>query len=136
MELSKMTIQRGQEIEIQITDFAFGGRGIGKIETENGLFVVFVDNTFPGQFVRAKIDIKRKNHAEAKLLEIIKRSEYETETQFQEISGGPYIRIPIKIQEKFKQESTIEIFSRLSGIKDAHLKFDAFISSPEHYFYR
>ena len=37
-----MTIQRGQEIEFQITDYAFGGRGIGKVETENGLFVVFV----------------------------------------------------------------------------------------------
>ena len=47
MELSKITLQRGQEIEIKITDYAFGGRGIGKIQTENGLFVVFVDNTFP-----------------------------------------------------------------------------------------
>ena len=66
MELSKITLQRGQEIEIKITDYAFGGRGIGKIQTENGLFVVFVDNTFPGQTVRVKIDAKRKNHAEAK----------------------------------------------------------------------
>ena len=47
VELSKITLQRGQEIEIKITDYAFGGRGIGKIQTENGLFVVFVDNTFP-----------------------------------------------------------------------------------------
>ena len=35
MELSKITLQRGQEIESKITDYAFGGRGIGKIETEN-----------------------------------------------------------------------------------------------------
>ena len=131
-----MSVQRGQEIEIKITDYAFGGRGIGKIETENGLFVVFVDNTFPGQIVRAKIDSKRKNHAEAKLLEIIQRSTHETETQFQEISGGPYIRIPIEIQEKYKQESTIETFSRITGIRDVSQKFDAFISSPAHYFYR
>ena len=136
MELSKITLQRGQEIEIKITDYAFGGRGIGKIQTENGLFVVFVDNTFPGQTVRVKIDAKRKNHAEAKLLEIIERSEHETQAQFQEISGGPYIHVPIEIQEKFKQESTIETFSRLSGLKDVSLKFDTFISSPEHYFYR
>ena len=113
MELSKITLQRGQEIEIKITDYAFGGRGIGKIQTENGLFVIFVDNTFPGQTVRVKIDAKRKNHAEAKLLEIIERSEHETQAQFQEISGGPYIHVPIEIQEKFKQESTIETFSRL-----------------------
>ena len=43
------SMHRGQEIELKITDYAFGGRGIAKIETENGHFVVFVDNTFPGQ---------------------------------------------------------------------------------------
>ena len=73
--------QRGQEVELQITDYAFGGRGLAKIDSEDGQFVVFVDNTFPGQFVRAKIDVKRKKYAEAKLIEILKRSEQETQTQ-------------------------------------------------------
>ena len=128
-------MHRGQEIDIRITDYAFGGRGIAKIETENGAFVIFVDNTFPGQLVRAKIDVKRKSYAEAKLVEILERSHLETETQFQEISGGPYIRIPVEVQEKVKQESTITTFSRISGI-NLDNKFDAFISSPNHYFYR
>jgi 23S rRNA (uracil1939-C5)-methyltransferase len=128
-------MHRGQEIDIRITDYAFGGRGIAKIETENGAFVIFVDNTFPGQLVRAKIDTKRKSYAEAKLVEILERSHLETETQFQEISGGPYIRIPVEVQEKVKQESTITTFSRISGI-NLDNKFDAFISSPNHYFYR
>jgi len=129
------SMHRGQEIEIRITDYAFGGRGIAKIETENGAFVIFVDNTFPGQLVRAKIDVKRKSYAEAKLVEILERSQLETETQFQEISGGPYIRIPVEVQEKMKQESTITTFSRISGI-NLDDKFDTFISSPNHYFYR
>ena len=128
--------QRGQEVELQITDYAFGGRGLAKIDSEDGQFVVFVDNTFPGQFVRAKIDVKRKKYAEAKLIEILKRSEQETQTQFQEISGGPYIRVPVQLQEEIKKESTLETFSRLSGIKDIRSKFDSFISSPNHYFYR
>ena len=75
-------MHRGQEIELKITDYAFGGRGIAKIETENGHFVVFVDNTFPGQLVKAKIDVKRKSFAEAKLVEIIERSPLETETKY------------------------------------------------------
>lgn len=127
---------RGQEVELQITDYAFGGRGIAKIHSEEGQFIVFVDNTFPGQVVKAKIDVKRKKHAEAKLIEIIERSQDETEVQFQEISGGPYIHVPVNIQEEIKQESTLETFARLSGLSDVKSKFDSFISSPSHYFYR
>lgn len=129
------SMQRGQEIELKITDYAYGGRGIAKIETENGAFVVFVDNTFPGQLVKAKIDVKRKSFAEAKLIKILERSPLESETQFQEISGGPYIRVPVEEQEKVKKESTITTFSRISGINLVD-KFDAFISAPNHYYYR
>jgi predicted RNA-binding protein with TRAM domain len=66
-------MKRGDEISVEITDYAFGGRGIAKLETEHGHFVVFVDNTFPGQTVRVRIETKRKNYAEAKLIEVEKR---------------------------------------------------------------
>lgn len=127
---------RGEITELEITDYAFGGRGIAKIPTEEGFFVVFVDNTFPGQRVSAKIETKRKKHAEAKLLEVIRRSEVEKLHQFQEISGGPYIHVPVEIQEKYKKESTLEVFRRIANIKNIEEKFDTLISSPNHYFYR
>jgi 23S rRNA (uracil-5-)-methyltransferase RumA len=127
---------RGQLVELEITDYAFGGRGIAKIPTDDGNFIVFVDNAFPGQTVSAKITTKRKKHAEANLVEVIERSEFETETQFQEISGGPYIRIPLSKQGEFKQKSTLDTFSRLSGIRNIDSLFDTFIESPEAYFYR
>jgi 23S rRNA (uracil-5-)-methyltransferase RumA len=127
---------RGQIVELEIVDYAFGGRGIAKIATEDGNFIVFVDNAFPGQTISAKITTKRKKHAEASLVDVIKRSDYETETQFQEISGGPYIRIPLTIQGKHKEKSTLETFSRLSGIRNINEIFDEFIESPEAYFYR
>ncbi len=129
-------MKRGDEISVHITDYAFGGRGIAKLETEHGHFVVFVDNTFPGQTVRVRIETKRKNYAEAKLLEVVTRSEFETEQRFQEISGGPYIHVPVAKQEEVKQESTLTNFERLSGIKTVREHFDGFISSPNHYFYR
>ncbi len=127
---------RGEIVELEIVDYAFGGRGIAKIPTEEGNFIVFVDNAFPGQTVSAKIATKRKKHAEANLIDVIKRSEFETETQFQEISGGPYVRIPLSIQGKYKQKSTLDAFSRLAGIKDIDSVFDSFIESPQAYFYR
>lgn len=131
-----MTLQRAQEIDLQIVDYAFGGRGIARLETDKGPFVIFVDNTFPGQFVRAKIETKRKTFAEAKLLEVLKRADIETVSEFQEISGGPYIHVPVSTQEQYKKESTLSTFARLSGIQDSSDKFDGFISSPAHYHYR
>ena len=131
-----MILQRAQEIDLHIVDYAFGGRGIARIETDKGPFVIFVDNTFPGQVVRAKIETKRKTFAEAKLLAVLQRAPIETVSEFQEISGGPYIHIPVSVQEKYKQDSTLSTFARLSGIQDSADKFDTFVSSPVHYHYR
>lgn len=128
--------QRGDSVELEISDYAFGGRGIARVETENGQYVVFVDNTFPGQLVRAKIEKKRKRHAEAKFQDIIRRSKEEVILPFQEISGGPYIFVPIELQEEYKKNSTLEVFSRISNIRDLNERFDEFISSPNHYYYR
>lgn len=128
--------QRGEIVELEIEGYAFGGRGIAKIPSEEGQYIVFIDNAFPGQLVKAKIDAKRKRFAEAKLVDVIKRSDLEEEKPFQEISGGPYIFVPVEIQEKYKKESTLEVFSRISGIKDLETRFDEMISSPVHYFYR
>ena len=133
---AKNLFNRGDIVELEIVDYSFGGRGIAKIPTEDGNFIVFIDNAFPGQTVSAKITTKRKKHAEANLIDVITRSSYETETQFQEISGGPYVRIPLAIQGSYKQKSTLDTFSRLAGIKDIESVFDSFIESPEAYFYR
>jgi 23S rRNA (uracil-5-)-methyltransferase RumA len=129
-------MHRGQELSLLITAYAFGGRGIARLTHNDQPFTIFVDNAFPGQTVLAKIETKRKNFAEAKLLAVIERAPEETTNQFQEISGGPYIHVPIALQEQYKKESTLETFSRLSGLRDSPDKFDTFISSPEHYHYR
>ncbi len=128
--------QRGDIVELEIADYAFGGRGIARIPTDEGSYIVFIDNTFPGQLVKARIETKRKRHAEAKLLEVIRRSEDEVAFPFQEISGGPYIYVPVELQETFKKRSTLDVFGRISNIRDIDDRFDEFISSPMHFFYR
>jgi 23S rRNA (uracil1939-C5)-methyltransferase len=127
---------RGEIVELDIQEYSFGGRGVAKIPTEQGNFIVFIDNAFPGQRVKVKIDVKRKRHAEAKLIEVLERSPLEVNQPFQEISGGPYIFVPIQTQQEFKKQSTLEVFSRLAGIKHVEEIFDDFISSPEAFYYR
>ncbi|MBN9294703.1 MAG: 23S rRNA (uracil(1939)-C(5))-methyltransferase RlmD [Flavobacteriia bacterium] len=127
---------RGEIIEVKITDFAFGGNGLAKIPTENGDFVIFVENTFPGQTVKARVEKKRKKHAECKLLEIIERSPLEQLNGFQEISGAPYLYVPVEIQEEYKTSSTKDIYRKLGNIRNVPEIFDEFISSPLHYHYR
>ncbi len=127
---------RGEVVELTITDYSFGGRGIAKVPTEDGFYVVFVDNSFPGQKIKARIEKKKKKYAEAKLIDIIERSELEVLNSFQEISGGPYIFVPIHLQEKAKKETTLELFKRIGKIPNIEDVFDEFISSPEHFYYR
>ncbi len=129
-------LKRGEILTLEITDYAFGGKGIAKINTEKGDFIVFVDNTFPGQKVRARIAKKRKKHAEAKLIEIIERSPVEVINRFQEISGAPYIYVPIEKQIEEKKKSTLDLYRKIGGIQNIDAIFDEFIPSPEIYFYR
>lgn len=127
---------RAEVVTLQISGYSFGGRGVAKVPTENGDYVVFVDNAFPGQTVKARISKKKKKYAEAKLIDVIERSDLEVISEFQEISGAPYIYVPVDAQEKAKKDSTLEIYRRIGGVKDPEALLDAFISSPEHFFYR
>ncbi len=127
---------RGQILELDIENYAFGGKGIAKIRNEHGEFVVFVPNTLPGQKVKAQVKKASKKYAECKLLEVISMSKDETEIDFQEIPGAPYIKLPLEKQHQYKKESTLELFKRIGKITDIETKFDEFICSPNSFHYR
>ena len=129
-------MKRGEIITVDISGYAFGGKGVAKIPTEEGDYIVFVDNTFPGQTAKARVSKKKKRYAEAKLIEVIKQSPLEKKSDFQQISGAPYIYVPISEQEKVKKESTLEIFRRIGCVEDPIKYFDEFISSPDSFYYR
>lgn len=131
-----MDLHRGGLLEIDIVEYAFGGKGIAKIKTEDGLYPIFVEHTFPGQKVLARITVKRKRHAEATLIRILQRSPLELTQNFQPISGAPYIFIPIEAQKKAKQIATIDIYRKLGGISNAQDLFDTYVDSPICYNYR
>ncbi|CAL2101570.1 RNA methyltransferase, TrmA family [Tenacibaculum sp. 190130A14a] len=129
-------VKRNQVIEILIEDYAFGGKGIGRIRSEEGVFVVFVPNTLPGQLVKARVDKSKKKYAECKLIEVLKHSEDEVEVPYQDIPGAPYIQLPIDLQHQYKKESTLSLFKRIGKVENIEDLFDEFVSSPNVFHYR
>ena len=128
--------RKGEVIDVIITDSAFGGKGIARIKTESGDFTVFVQNTFPGQEVRAQV-IKCKNrYAECSLREIISASPDEIQTPYQTIPGAPYASLPIEIQHKYKEDTAIGLFERIGGIEDAREIYKGLVNSPSLWHYR
>jgi len=131
-----MNLKKGEIVELEIHDMAFGGKGISRVETEDGDFVVFIINGIPGQKVKAKIMKKKRRFAEARLIEVTKRSPLEKEVSFQAISGAPYITLPIEKQQEFKKSSAFDLFRKIGQIDNAEELFDEYIESPSIFNYR
>ncbi|CAM1353747.1 23S rRNA (uracil(1939)-C(5))-methyltransferase RlmD [Tenacibaculum insulae] len=129
-------VKRNQILELKIEDYAFGGKGIARIHSDEGSFVVFVPNTLPGQLVKAQIKKSSKKYAEAKLIDVIQPSENEVEVPFQDIPGAPYIQLPIDLQHQYKKESTLSLFKRIGKVENITDLFDEFITSPNVFHYR
>lgn len=129
-------VKRGETIEIVIQNYAFGGKGIGKMSNEHGEFVIFVPNTLPGQLVKAQVQKISKTYAECKLIDVVKPSEDEVDVPYQEIPGAPYIKLPIDKQHGYKKQSTLELFRRIGKVQDPESLFDELISSPNTFHYR
>ena len=129
-------VKKNQVLELKIEDYAFGGKGIARIKSEEGSFVVFVSNTLPGQLVKAQIQKSSKNYAEAKLIDVLELSKDEIEVPFQDIPGAPYIQLPIELQHQYKKESTLSLFERIGKVENIKDLFDTFITSPNVFHYR
>jgi 23S rRNA (uracil1939-C5)-methyltransferase len=67
-----MKVKKGEQFEVVVSDVVFGGRGITKIDG----YSVFVDQVAPLDVAVIKIIKKKKNYAEARVIQLIKPSPY------------------------------------------------------------
>ncbi|MBW2107942.1 MAG: 23S rRNA (uracil(1939)-C(5))-methyltransferase RlmD [Deltaproteobacteria bacterium] len=65
-----MTIKKGQILELKIERVIFGGRGLATVDG----FRVMVEQAIPGDVVRARVFRKKRNYAEARIIELIEPS--------------------------------------------------------------
>lgn len=67
-------MEKGDIIEVRIDSIAFGGQGVAKYAVDDRQFTVFVDDTVPGDRVRAKIGGRKRKYAYAQVQEFLERS--------------------------------------------------------------
>ena len=128
-----MALAVGTEIEVDIHDVAFGGRGVGR---HDGC-AVFVPGTLTGERVRIRLTKCRKKFAEAALLEVLVPSEHRIEpacSLSDRCPGCSYQHISYDEEVRLKQQQLEGLLKRIGGLAD--VAFEARIASPRPLGYR
>lgn len=126
----------GQRLELKISGYAFGGKGIARLATDAGDLVVFVQNALPDQAVLARVVKSKKNYAECKLVQVLQRAPAEVDIPYQDIPGAPYAHLPLDEQKHLKRAAAFELYSRIGRVDDVESIFDEWIDAPELWHYR
>jgi len=126
-------LKKGDIFEISITDLAYGGKGVGKID---GL-VILIRGGLPGDTLKVKIKRKKRNFAEAELVEILKSSEQRIDpicSHFGLCGGCTWQNLNYKSQLYYKTKSVKESLKHLGGFSD--FEVEKILGSEDTYFYR
>lgn len=128
-----MTIKKGQVLEFEVSDIAFGGKGFAKID---GL-AVFIDKAVTGDVVRVRISKKKKKFAEARILELVKPSPLrrEAKCKFSGYCGGcKWQFLDYEKQLDYKTSHVAESIEHIGLMKDVTVL--PAIPSPNSFGYR
>jgi 23S rRNA (uracil1939-C5)-methyltransferase len=109
-----------QPIEVEISNIAFGGKGLVRI---NGM-AVFVDQAVPGDQVMIRITRKKKNYAEARVMELLKASpdRIHPPCVYSGFCGGcKWQFLKYAVQLKYKRQHVQESLAHIGQIKDARV---------------
>ena len=138
-------MKKGDLLELDITGYAFEGKGVAKIikevhtqdESAVKKFVVFVDGSYPGDKVVAQIRKVRSSYAESKVKEIIIKSSLRVKANckyFGVCGGCKAQNLNYEEQIKFKEEQVKDIFERIGGFKE--FEIEPIIPAEKIFFYR
>ncbi len=128
-----MSLKVGDIVELTITDIAFGGEGVGRVDD----FVVFVPFVAHGEIVQAEITEVKKSFARARLLKILQASPERVEPEckhFAACGGCQYQHIAYAAQLRMKHKQVADLFQRIGGIDPAIVA--PVIPCPAPYGYR
>jgi 23S rRNA (uracil1939-C5)-methyltransferase len=103
-------------VELEIDSIAFEGKAIAKIDG----YVVFVSGGVPGDLVKAKVFKRKKDYAEAKVVEILKPSPHRVQPRcryFGICGGCKWQNLEYGEQIRFKRQHVIDAFERIGGMR-------------------
>lgn len=112
-----MAVKKGQELELEVTDVAFGGRGIARVDG----MAVFVDQAVTGDRARVRVVRRKKTYAEARALEILSPSPFRVTAPcpYSGFCGGcKWQFVDYHRQLDFKRRHVVEALAHIGGIRD------------------
>ena len=128
-----MKVKKGQQIEAEISGIAFGGKGLVRI---NGM-AIFVDQAVPGDIALIRINRKKKNYAEAHVVELMEASSHRIKPPcvYSGFCGGcKWQFLEYEIQLKYKRQHVQESLQHIGQLKD--VKVHPTVPSPQIFGYR
>ena len=111
-----MSLKKGQLITLEISHIAFGGKGLAKPDG----FAVFVDKAVPGDVVQAQITRKKKNYAEARVVELLASSSdrIDSACRYSGYCGGcKWQFLDYEKQLVYKRQHVAEALAHIGGIE-------------------
>lgn len=115
-----MNMRKGDIIELSIHNMAYGGRGLGRLD---GL-VVFVKGGVPGDRVRARVFRKKRDYAEAGILELLAPSPHRVTAPcpYSGYCGGcTWQHVAYERQLQYKRDHVRESLERIGGLEDSQV---------------
>ena len=106
----------GDVLEVEISDIAFGGEGVARVE---GL-VIFVPFVITGETARVEVTERKKDFARAKLIEVLQPAPERVDapcTHFGACGGCQYQHIDYPAQVRIKLDQVRNLFARVGGFE-------------------
>lgn len=106
--------------QIEVTDIGSRGEGIGRFDN----FVIFADNTLPGDICEVKILKVNKSHAYGKVLKLITPSPFRVVSPCHvsdKCGGCAFMHMEYKEQLKLKAKKLYDSLTRLGGFKNPNI---------------
>ena len=126
-------LERGAVVRLEVTGAAFEGKAVARMEG----FVVFVKGAVPGDIVNARIVRKKKQFAEARVVEVLQHSPHRVSPRckhFGVCGGCKWQHVDYTSQLQWKQEHVLESFQHIGGFDQPEIP--PIIGADEIYFYR
>ncbi len=110
-----MKPKKGEELELKIDSLVYGGSGLASF----GGYKIFVEDTAPGDMVRAKMRRVKSSYGEAEALEVLVPSPLRVEPRcphFSVCGGCKWQFLPYEEQLKVKEQQVRDSVERLGGL--------------------
>jgi|MDSW01.2.fsa_nt_gb tRNA/tmRNA/rRNA uracil-C5-methylase (TrmA/RlmC/RlmD family) len=128
----------GDEVEVECTAVAFGGRGVCKLPSG---FVILCERAVPGEKVHARITATKKGgqYAEAIKVYSVRPSPYAVYAPcpyFDRCGGCTWLDVAYDRQLAFKRDQVVDAMTRIARINNAEMFVKAILPSERKERYR